>query len=425
MNRMTPLSLHLRRINLVLPATLLAAVLAGGAHAGFTAGGSTMTGSQSNGGPYGTNADFAAGFSSYGDHGAGTVFFDMHAGVATLSSHACAAPANLVDPAGGAAGAGDHNTIGFGYFVTSDTLPNGTPVTIQICVATAKSMQASYTYAEDASVQFDFADSGLGLSLNMGGIIFAGQAYVIDYYESPASDDWSTGLFSEATGEASQTITLKVGEVFNFFYNFGCYSRADANYKALADANCSASVVFGAAVIDADAKLISSYDSSEFPQMGACTSASAQEQLPSIPTLGPCHSGLCPQFYYCATEPGDCGGEFGPGICTPVPTECVDIDEPVCGCDDENFANPCEAAAVGVSVKHFGPCESKAKIPADLDENGTVDGADLGILLSGWGDCPPTVICPPDIAPPADGRKPAGDGVVDGADLGLLLGSWS
>ncbi|HMN95246.1 MAG TPA: DUF4397 domain-containing protein [Phycisphaerales bacterium] len=48
---------------------------------------------------------------------------------------------------------------------------------------------------------------------------------------------------------------------------------------------------------------------------------------------------------------------------------------------------------------------------ADLDGNGVVDSADLGILLGNWG------------------RAGAGDldgnGVVDGADLGLLLSSWT
>jgi len=49
--------------------------------------------------------------------------------------------------------------------------------------------------------------------------------------------------------------------------------------------------------------------------------------------------------------------------------------------------------------------------PADLDGNGRVDGADLGLLLgnynsSGIGDI-------------------NHDGVVNGADLGLLLGAWS
>lgn len=50
--------------------------------------------------------------------------------------------------------------------------------------------------------------------------------------------------------------------------------------------------------------------------------------------------------------------------------------------------------------------------PADLDGNGIVDGADLGLLLSAWGECPG---CPADLT---------GDGMVDGADLGQMLSAW-
>lgn len=50
--------------------------------------------------------------------------------------------------------------------------------------------------------------------------------------------------------------------------------------------------------------------------------------------------------------------------------------------------------------------------PADLNGDGVVDGADLGILLGSWGPCPG---CEADLN---------GDGVVDGADLGMLLGNW-
>jgi len=47
---------------------------------------------------------------------------------------------------------------------------------------------------------------------------------------------------------------------------------------------------------------------------------------------------------------------------------------------------------------------------ADLNGDGVVDGADLGLLLGQWG---------------ADGPADLNDdGVVDGADLGLLLGAW-
>ncbi len=53
-----------------------------------------------------------------------------------------------------------------------------------------------------------------------------------------------------------------------------------------------------------------------------------------------------------------------------------------------------------------------ARNPADLDGNGTVNGADLGILLANFG-----------------GQGPQGDlnrdGIVDGTDLGLLLGAWT
>jgi hypothetical protein len=48
--------------------------------------------------------------------------------------------------------------------------------------------------------------------------------------------------------------------------------------------------------------------------------------------------------------------------------------------------------------------------PADLDGNGIVNGADLGVLLLGWG-----------LGGSADLD---GDGVVDGADLGLALLAW-
>jgi hypothetical protein len=55
--------------------------------------------------------------------------------------------------------------------------------------------------------------------------------------------------------------------------------------------------------------------------------------------------------------------------------------------------------------------------PADLNGDGTVDGADLGLLLSTWGPCPdcPFAACAADLN---------GDCTVDGADLGLLVGEW-
>ena len=51
--------------------------------------------------------------------------------------------------------------------------------------------------------------------------------------------------------------------------------------------------------------------------------------------------------------------------------------------------------------------------PADLNASRTIDGSDLGILISEWGLARK--------AAPADLNS---DGLVDGIDLGILLGAW-
>jgi hypothetical protein len=57
-----------------------------------------------------------------------------------------------------------------------------------------------------------------------------------------------------------------------------------------------------------------------------------------------------------------------------------------------------------ISGPQGNPC------PADLDNDGAVTGADLGLLLGAWGTAGPGDL--------------DGDGVVTGADLGQLLGAW-
>jgi hypothetical protein len=56
-----------------------------------------------------------------------------------------------------------------------------------------------------------------------------------------------------------------------------------------------------------------------------------------------------------------------------------------------------------------------ASCTGDLNSDGVVGGADLGILLGAWGACPTSGGCPADLN---------GDGIVGGADLGILLGAW-
>jgi len=66
--------------------------------------------------------------------------------------------------------------------------------------------------------------------------------------------------------------------------------------------------------------------------------------------------------------------------------------------------------AVPIDAITVVPARSR-RVFADLNGDGIVDGADLGLLLSAWGE--------------SGFADLNGDGVVDGADLGLLLAAWS
>ncbi|MCH2160339.1 MAG: lytic polysaccharide monooxygenase [Phycisphaerales bacterium] len=62
-----------------------------------------------------------------------------------------------------------------------------------------------------------------------------------------------------------------------------------------------------------------------------------------------------------------------------------------------------------VSDVDYGNCEESCECRADLNFDGYVDGADVGLMLAEWGQ------------PGADVND---DGTTNGADLGLLLSSW-
>jgi len=68
-------------------------------------------------------------------------------------------------------------------------------------------------------------------------------------------------------------------------------------------------------------------------------------------------------------------------------------------------------AAVSGNLEITGPPQPNC--PADLNDDGFVNGDDLGILLSQWGEC--TTSCSADFN---------NDGFVNGDDLGVLLAAW-
>lgn len=106
-----------------------------------------------------------------------------------------------------------------------------------------------------------------------------------------------------------------------------------------------------------------------------------------------------PCFEAPATVP--CGTMFSPG------------DDTVANALDE-FAGPQDAPSVEACDNNS---HRLACCPGDFNNDGFVNGADLGMLLGAWG--------------PIDGSIPLSatidmncDGAVNGSDLGLLLGAW-
>jgi hypothetical protein len=81
-------------------------------------------------------------------------------------------------------------------------------------------------------------------------------------------------------------------------------------------------------------------------------------------------------------------------------------------CNSDGIGDACDIAD-GAQDYNLNGVPDVCECIGDLFPNGTVNGADLGILLSEWGPTPLSTV--------SDLNR---DGAIDGIDLGYLLSRW-
>lgn len=134
-------------------------------------------------------------------------------------------------------------------------------------------------------------------------------------------------------------------------------------------------------------------------------------------------------YWHVVTNPATYGGSLNPVSGVLPPGGQARVRVVVCGDTYEAYVNDSPTPATTLVTGAFGigrvalyanttqqrfdGVTLTSVDVGDLNFDGTVDGADLGLILANWGPC----------GSPCDFDLTC-DGLVDGADLGILLSNW-
>jgi hypothetical protein len=94
--------------------------------------------------------------------------------------------------------------------------------------------------------------------------------------------------------------------------------------------------------------------------------------------------------------------------------DCIDAcpgHDDALDCNENDVPDGCDIAGGFSTDQNLDGIPDECQCIGDVDDSGSVDGADLAILLGAWG-------------PGGGAADLDGSGAVDGADLAILLGAW-